>query len=272
MPDSPSSIIQRTRGKSLIDFNNLNLTAINAIIEDLKIYNDTTSFTVYNLGFKESCGFSVQKMSTSVTLAKQNIMLNSLFLTSDSSILNISRFAMRADTSGSFRNFATDVKLDIVLDKSLISTSDLQYFIPFAEGIHESVWLSGKVLGTVSELRGRNIKLSYRNSTSLDCDFDFSGLPNIENTFIYIGVNSLKTNASDIEKFRIKGKSAFVIPQAVYKLGNISFNGSFTGFTTDFVTYGEIRTSQGNIRTDISLRPEKSKKYKIKGLLKGSEY
>ena len=113
--------------------------------------------------------------------------------------------------------------------------------------------------------------MSYRNSTSLDCDFDFSGLPALENTFIYIGVNSLKTNASDIEKFKIKGKSAFVIPQAVYKLGNISFNGSFTGFTTDFVTYGEIRTSQGNIRTDISLRPEKSKKYRIKGLLKGSD-
>jgi hypothetical protein len=260
-----------TRGKSLINFNNLILTDINTIIEDLKIYNDTTSFTVYNLGFRESCGFSVNRLSTSALLAYHNIMLNSLFLTSDSSILNISRFALRTDSSGSFRNFATDVKLDVVLDKSLVSTSDLYYFMPFAEGINESVWLSGKILGTISELRGRNINLAYRNSTSLDCDFDFSGLPNIENTFIYIGVNSLKTNANDIEKFKIKDKAAVGIPKAAYKLGNVSFDGSFTGFTTDFVTYGEIRTSQGNIRTDISLRPEKSKKYKIKGLLTGSE-
>ena len=58
---------------------------------------------------------------------------------------------------------------------------------------------------------------------------------------------------------------------SVKKLGNISFNGSFTGFTTDFVTYGEIRTSLGNIRTDISLRPGESKKYTVKGLLKGSD-
>jgi hypothetical protein len=260
-----------TQGKSLIDFNNLNLTAINAIIEDLKIYNDTTSFTVYNLGFRESCGFTVQRMSTSVMLSKQFIMLNTFFLTSDSSILNISRFALRTDTSGSFRNFATDVKLDVALDKSLVSSSDLQYFMPIAEVINESVWLSGRVLGTISELRGRNINLSYRNYTYLDCDFDFSGLPSIENTFIYVGVNTLRTNASDIEKFKIKGKGPIAIPRAAYKLGNISFDGSFTGFTTDFVTYGEIRTSQGNLRTDISLRPEKSKKYKIKGLLTGSE-
>ncbi len=259
------------RGKSVVDFSDLKLSEIYATIEDLKIQNDTTSFSVFSLGLKESHGFTIQRMDASVSLAKKNIMLSSLFLTSDSSVLNIPLFAMRTDSSGSFSNFTTDVRLNAVLDKSLISTSDLLYFMPFAEGINESVWLSGKVLGTVSELRGRDISLSYRNSTSLDCDFDFSGLPNIENTFIYVGVNDLKTNATDIEKFRLKGKSAFVIPQATYKLGNISFNGSFTGFTTDFVTYGEIRTSQGNIRTDISLRPDKSRKYKIKGLIKGSD-
>jgi hypothetical protein len=271
--DARFSLINHShaRGKSKIDFNNLNLTGLNTIIEDLKIRNDTTSFNVYSLGFRESSGFSVQRLSTSFRLAKNNIMLNSVFLSSDSSILNISRFGMRTDSSGSFSNFITDVKLDVALDKCLISTSDLKYFMPFAEGIYESVWLSGKVLGTVSELRGRNINLSYRNSTSLDCDFDFSGLPNIESTFIYIGVNNLKTNATDIEKFRIKGKDAYILPEAAYKLGDIYFNGSFSGFTTDFVTYGEIRTSQGNVRTDLSLRPDKSKKYKIKGLLKGSD-
>ena len=132
--DARFSLINQsgTRGKTVVDFNNLNLTSINATIEDLKIRNDTTSFTLYNLGFKESSGFSVQRMSTSVTLSNRNIMLSSFFLASDSSILNISRFAMRTDTSGSFKNFTTDVKLDIVLDKSLISTNDLQYFLPFA--------------------------------------------------------------------------------------------------------------------------------------------
>lgn len=259
------------KGKSLIDFNNLNLSGINTIIEDLSIRNDSTTFSVYNLGFMESSGFSVKKLNTRVTLANRSIILNSAFLTCDSSILNISRFALRTDTAGPFKNFATDVRLDILLERSFVNASDLRYFLPVAEGLHESVWISGKVLGTISELRGRDIRLNYRNSTSLDCDFDLSGLPSIENTYIYIGVNSLNTNAYDIDKFKIKGKDAIALPPVLFRLGKISFNGSFTGFTTDFVTYGEIRTSQGDIRTDISLRPDKSKKYRIKGLLKGSE-
>jgi hypothetical protein len=267
------SLINRTalKVKTRIDFNNLNLSGINGIIEDLKILNDTTTFNIYKLGFKESSGFTVRNISSSVILARQNILLNSAFIRCDSSIFNIPKFGMIADSASSYKNFTEKVKLDIQLDKSLINTSDLQYFIPSADSINESVWLSGKIMGTISELRGRNIKLSYRNYTSLDCDFDFSGLPKIENSYLYIGVNSLKTNAKDLEQISKSGKELLVIPEAIKKLGTISFNGSFTGFTTDFVTYGEIRTSQGNIRTDISVRPGESKKYMVKGLLKGSD-
>jgi hypothetical protein len=258
------------RGKTKIDLNNLKLSSINGIIEDLKIENDSTSFNIYNLGFKESNGFSVKRMSSKVLLAKQNILLSSAYLNCDSSIINITKLNLSVDSSGSFRKFADDVKLDILLEKSLISSSDLQYFLPFAEGLNESVWLSGKLFGTLSELRGRNIELSYRDYTSLSCDFDFSGLQKIENAYMYIGVNSLKTNAKDIEKIRIPGKGYIIVPDFLYKLGNILFDGSFTGFTTDFVTYGKISTSFGNIRTDVSLRPEESDRYRIKGLLTGS--
>jgi hypothetical protein len=270
--DARFSLINRTgtRGKTKIDFNNLNLAGLNGTIEDFKTLNDTTSFNIYSLGFRESCGFTVKKLNSNVIIASQNIILNSASITCDSTILNIAKFGLRPDSSSGFKDFTNKVKLNILINKSLISAKDIKYFVPFADSLNESLWISGKIMGTISELRGRDIKLSYRNSTSLDCDFDFSGLPKIENTFLFIGVNSLKTNAQDIEKIRLPGKAPIIIPEELKKLGTISFNGSFTGFTTDFVTYGEIRTSQGNIRTDISLRPEKAGSYRIKGLVAGN--
>jgi hypothetical protein len=271
--DARFSLINRSapKGKTRIDFNDLNLSGINGIIEELKTMNDTTVFNLYNLGFKESSGFSVRKLSSAVMLAGQNIFLNAATLSCDSSLFNISKFNLTADSASSFKKFTEKVKLDILLNKSLINTSDLKYFIPLSDSLNESVWLSGKIMGTIAELRGRNIKLSYRSFTSLDCDFDFSGLPKIESAYLYIGVNSLRTNAKDLEKMYIPGRGFLVIPDAIRKIGNISFNGSFTGFTTDFVTYGELRTSLGNIRTDISLRPGESKRYNVKGLIKGSD-
>jgi hypothetical protein len=270
--DARFALINRNgvKGKAKIDFNDLQLSDIYGSIEDFKTLNDTTTFNIYSLGFKESSGFRIKKLTSSVIIASQNILLTSAYISCDSSVLNISRFAMISDSANAFKNFTEKVKFDIKLDRSLLNTKDLGYFVPAADSVNESVWLSGKVLGTISELRGRDIKIAYRNTTSLDCDFDFSGLPKIENTFLYIGVNSLKTNAKDLEKLKLPGNKPIILPEPLKKLGNISFNGSFTGFTTDFVTYGEIRTSQGNISTDISLRPEDAGRYRIKGLLTGS--
>jgi len=257
---------KNTKSNNPIDFNNLRFMSVNGILEDFIVRNDTTSFNIYNLGFRESGGFSVKRMNSGVNLSKNNFAFNSLSLNSDSSILNLAHLYVRADSSGSFKKFTEEVKLDILFEKSLVSLSDLKYFAP-SSGMNESFWLSGKLIGTIAELRGRNIELSYGNHTRLNCDFDVSGLPKIENSFIYVGVNSLKTTIADIEKIKIPGKGSVRLPDSFSRLGAISFDGSFTGFITDFVTYGNFRTSIGTIRTDLSLRPEESKQFKVKGLI-----
>jgi hypothetical protein len=267
--DAKVSLVDKnkTKSNSPIDFNNLRLMSVNGIIEDLTIRNDTTSFNLYHLEFRESCGFEVKRMNSDVILAKNYFAFNSTYINCDSSILNLARFNIHADSSGSFKNFIDEAKLDILLEKSFVSFSDLKYFIPSGGKMNESFWLSGKLIGTIAELRGRDIEFSYGDHTMLNCDFDVSGLPKIENSFIYVGVNTLKTNIADIEKIKIPGRGFIKLPESFSKLGTISFDGSFTGFTTDFVTYGNFRTSIGTIRTDISLRPEESKGFKIKGLV-----
>jgi len=270
--DARFSLINRSRLHNIakIDFSNLNVKSINGIIEDLKVLNDSTTFNIYNLGFMESSGLNVSRMSSSVVLTKQNVLFNTTNFNCDSSTVSISKLSLQPDNPTSYKKFTEEVKLDFILYKSLINTSDLQYFVPRLEGINEAAMVSGRIYGTVSELRGRNIEVSFGESTYLDCDVDFSGLPEIDNTYMYIGVNSLETKAEDISNFTIDNKENIYVPEFLYKLGIISFNGNFTGFTTDFVTYGMFRTDQGNIQTDISFRPEESDRFWLQGLLTGS--
>jgi hypothetical protein len=37
-------------------------------------------------------------------------------------------------------------------------------------------------------------------------------------------------------------------------LGNINFTGTYTGFFTDFVTYGTLRTNLGTVVTDLHMQ------------------
>jgi hypothetical protein len=171
-----------------IDFNDLHLSGINGIMEDFVLESDSLSFSVYNLMFRESTGFNVRKMSGDIHIKNRDIIFSDAEIYSESSFLDIEHFGLLPGSTGTFNDFINKVRLDLLLAKSLISSTDLQFFIPALSGINESVNISGKILGPLAELRGRNIEMTYKTDTKLDCDFDLSGLPDIDNTFMYIGV------------------------------------------------------------------------------------
>jgi hypothetical protein len=272
LADASFSLMNRSGEKKKrdhrIDFSDMNLGNIDGTVENFRIQNDTTSFTARNVSFKEKNGLNIISMHTDAAISGSAVMLNSLYIRTDSSILNLEKMWLKPDTSG-FKKFLTGVRLDIRIDKSLLHSSDLAWFAPVPAGLNESISVSGRFAGTVSELRGRNINLSYGDATKLDFNFDISGLPDIDNSFIYLGFNSLTTTARDMEQIKIPGKKKLVLPEVLYRLGKISFDGSFSGFTTDFVTYGEFVTDKGSLRTDLSLRPESSHRYRIRGLVRG---
>ena len=270
--DARFSLINRKGGKSSmpVDFRNLNLSAINGEVEDFNITNDTVIFRVNELRFSESAGFRVNGMNSKVAIAGNDISLYDGNINCDSSIINYSLIKFTGDSATSFSSFIEDVKLDIRLNKSLISSNDLKYFVRGAEKVDGSVMASGRVSGTVAELRGRDIEIEYGDYSRLSCDFDISGLPEINSSFIYLGINTLTLNASDIEKVKLTGEKPILLSDLLHDLGNVTFTGSFTGFPEDFVAYGRINSKKGNIGTDISLRPEDNNRFKVKGLVRGN--
>lgn len=256
--------------KDGIDFSNMMLRNINCEISGLSVLNDSVSMAVNDLNFNEHTGFIVNGLSTDLVIASNNILFSDLLINTGKSTINADHFSLLPDTTDSFNRFIDEVRLDLKLNKSIVGSSDLKYFVPFLKGTDESVVVSGKITGTVSELKGRDLNLSYNNNTHIDCDFDFSGLPAIDDAFMYIGVNSLRTKATDFSKLEIPGKGKIKLPDILYKLGNVTFSGSFTGFVSDFVTYGKLGSENGSLKTDLSVRPDKNKRFKIKGIVNGS--
>jgi hypothetical protein len=256
--------------KTKVDFSNIRLSRINTLVEDIIVENNSVSLDIYSLICDEQSGFKVKSFSSKVNINSNEIYLSSLNMSLDSTVINAPHIGIIPLTPGSYSNFTHNVNLDFSLDRSYINATDLSYFIPGLDSIYKSFFISGNLTGTISELRGRNIAIDYNEHTSLACDFDFSGLPDIQNTYIYIDVSKFVTNPSDIEKIYSRGKEHKILPETLQNLGDITFKGNFTGFLTDFVTYGEIRTGKGNISTDISFRPDKGNSFTYKGLIKGS--
>lgn len=266
-----SLIDRRSRpGKSLIDFGNLHVGRISAEVRNFTVKDDSVNFRIARLGFIEKNGFAVENFAGRVTLADHDILFNDIQIKTGKTDLIADNVYLTADSAASFARFNERVRLDILLRRSVVSSADLQYFLPFLEGTDETGEVSGRVTGFVEELKGRNINVRYGAGTLLDCDFDFSGLSSIQDAFIHLGINTLVTSASDIERISLPGKGRIRLPEVMHKLGKITFDGSFTGFVSDFVTYGKIGTEKGHIRTDLSVRPWQGNRFKIKGLIAGN--
>jgi hypothetical protein len=264
-----SKTAEREDKKTVIDFSDLQLAGINGVIEDFRLRDDTVSMNIFDLAFNEKNGFALKHLTSRFSHTNGSIMLTAANIRTENTLMELERLSLTPDSVNGFSNFIEEVRIDMLMNNSLIHTSDLRYFTPVPEGFDDAVSFEGRVNGTVAELRGRNIRLEYGSGTLLNCDFDFSGLPELENTFIYLGISGFKTNAADLARFEIPGNTDFVVPEILFRLGNIAFEGSFTGFTTDFVTYGEFRTDEGGLSTDLSLRPEKDKNYRVKGQVIG---
>ena len=259
----------RKEVKEGIDFKDLELSELNAIIEDFIVKDDTTSMMIYRASFREKTGFEADRLTSEFRVTKEAMeFANAEIYTAGSSITG-ETITLLYDKPQAFKNFVEDVRMRLTLRNSIIATEDLAFFVPSIAKYNGPVSLSGVISGTVAQLRGRNLFIEGGDITSITCNFDLSGLPDIDNTFIFIDINELNTRISDIGKIGLADSSK--LPADLDTIaGPIKFRGTFSGFITDFVTYGTLFTSAGSLSTDISFRPSEKNEFRYKGYLTGS--
>ncbi len=254
-----------------VNFRDMHVDSINGRVRDLMINRDSVSMVVRRLAFAERGGFTARNVDMNLAVTDNSLSFREVEIVTDSSSLSAERLLFIPRDSSGWQQFETGVRMDLLFNNSQLGSSDLSYFVRAVQGMYERVNLSGRISGTLSEIKGRNMKLEYGLATSLRFDFDVSGLPDINESYLYIGFTGLKTRAADIERISIPGVKAFVMPEMVHDLGIISYRGSFTGFTTDFVSFGTFTTERGTVATDISLRPVGRNTFSFKGAVRTSD-
>lgn len=265
--DKSDSITER---QGLINFKDLRVTSLEARVRNLKIIPDSVSFNIRKMAFTESKGLKASGVEMDGAIVGNALYFTDIYLRTDSSKIIADRISIIPKDTAAWSDFLNRVSLDIGLQRSAISISDLAFFAAPLSGIYETIILSGRFSGTVAEIRGRNIELDFSTATRLKCDFDISGLPVASDIFMFVDFTELRTSADDFEGLRLKNRKPVEMPPVAHDLGNISFVGNFTGFTTDFVAFGTLETERGSFSTDLSFRPDKNDSFSFNGLLKAN--
>jgi hypothetical protein len=104
----------------------------------------------------------------------------------------------------------------------------------------------------VDDLVGKNLLIQAGNNTLLNGDISMTGLPDINQTFIDFKANDFRTTYQDAVAF-VPAIKRVTVPN-LRQLQFIRFNGSYTGFIRDFVTFGTIQTNLGIVKSDLNMK------------------
>lgn len=257
----------------LIDFDHLDLSKIDVSVQDFHMKGSEIEASIERIAFFEEKGFDLQQLQGAFNLRKDSLQLNDFTLITSNSNLK-GDLLFLGEQWGAYANFIEEVQMKVQFEESTLHFADLGYFSRDLIGLDRTVDFKGKVRGSVSNLKGRNLFVSIDQNTWLKGRVDMIGLPNFDQTFIDASISELNATKSELDRIPLPpfntGKT-IQTPANISKLGNIGFSGKFTGFVNDFVAFGTVTTAIGAIESDIELI-EKNDLYEYAGELSTKQF
>ena len=232
------------------DGRNIDFAAINASFKDL-VFNKDTLTTSLELSTKERSGFEVRSMVADAKLTPHEMSFDKLEIKTNNSVIR-DYFSMKFEDFSDMNDFITKIRMQARFEAAEIDSDDIAFFAPAAKTWNKKIKISGLARGTVDDLFANEMTIEAGNNTYLNGDISLTGLPDINKTFIDFKANSFRTTYNDAATF-LPGIRKIVTPR-LQSISYLDFNGSFTGFVKDFVTYGTIRTNLGTIKSDLNMK------------------
>ncbi|HER09793.1 MAG TPA: translocation/assembly module TamB [Bacteroides sp.] len=265
--DDPASV------KQGVDFADLDLGNLAIRVKDLEIYRDTIRMHIADLSGIEKSGFEIGWLSSHLELGKKHLQFNELSIDTEGSRLRIPELSLNFDNYGVFRDFANEVKLKLTARHSILAMDDVTSFIQGVGGVLDRVTIDGSLSGTLSDLRGEDLFVTFDDRSSLAFDFIMIGLPDFEHTFIDFNFRQLNTSFDALASLRVAQEAANLTePTPLTKLGNLVYRGRFTGYPDHFVANGLLVSDLGNMVMDLSFRPDSLRGLSFNGRLRTNNF
>ena len=237
-----------------VDFSHIDVTHATIAGNDFIMLGDSIHAMLREFRLNEQSGLRVDELSGGTAVTSRGIVVEGMQLRTPTSHAT-GRFAMATTKWTDYDRFNELVEMDLDLDTSRIDFKDIAFFVPELEGVDYPIRLSGHVRGTVSELKGRGLSVSFGERSWFTGSAEFSGLPDIANTFMVLSIDDMRTDHRDIARIPVPpftSHATVIVPPEMEQLGTVNFSGNFTGFTRAFTAFGIAHTQLGSLKTDLS--------------------
>jgi hypothetical protein len=241
-------------GGAGIDFSNLLISKISAVVKNTSIQSNLIETNIEKFSLKEKSGFELEQLSAVVVLTDNRTQLNNLLLITPHSRLQNSTL-LSYTSLNQLRKNLFDVNFETDISNSHIAVADLLYFQPSIASLNpifsnpdRKIFFDTRVTGTVENMTLDYFRTGF-DSTLLVTSGNIRGLPNIDQAYFDISIDTLRTSRGNISMILPDTllPEQFNLPPALHLTGN------FKGTTDLFSTNLNFWSDYGNISANAEM-------------------
>lgn len=244
-----------------IDVDTINFKRFSAKIRNLKISDDSITMRINRFGAYSDNGFKIRHFSSNVSMIKETITLQNLYLALNSTkilapLIKISPSELGYEDIGG-------LTIDLNINKtSVIETKDVAYFSPLFTNYAPYLKVGIIADGTIANIDINDASVKLGNNTALNFSGNIVGLPKIDSTYFDLKLKDFYTTKTDLKYFKDpETMTCFVeIPESINIPAEIQFRGDFNGFVNNFFVTGDLNSSNGIAKFNMNIINNKNLK------------
>jgi hypothetical protein len=237
-------------------------------IKNLNIEKGSVTGRVNRFCFNSNVGLELKNLSSSVEFNENKLSIEKLNLLTANSDVEIKSFTIDLNETASMDKFP----FTLSLNSSYLESTDWENIFPKWQKAKLHFELKGEIKGNRNDLNVKNFNFKTAQGSFFKGQFHITQLQNVKEPYLYISSKKLNINTLELRNILscLGQKLDSDYSSVLYKVKNIQYEGNFTGFFSDFVTFGTITTPLGAIRLDIAFKPHSKENIEVNGTIETS--
>lgn len=251
------------------NLNHINLQNIIANISLKALQNDSANITIKRFSIEDESGLNLKKASLKFVANKQNAVINNFLIDLPASSLNFDTITFSYDSLEAFKDFKNLVSFSAKTLPSFITPRDLTALVPALCNFADPIQIGLDINGTGSHLNINQAIINSKDNLQFEGNITLQDIHNPREAFIFGQISNLSLSKNGINFIFRNLTESGQTPNALANIDYASFKGEISGYFTDLVTYGLLKTSVGSVKTDLKLSTNSSNhKFSYSGSIK----
>ncbi len=232
-----------------VDYADMQLTGIDAHIDDFYVIKGAVGGMVRSLSFDEKSGFHLDNLTGQLLVDKGVITLDDMTLQADGVDLHSPYVRLLGDGWSSYKDFIRNVRLEVQMERSSASSSTVGYFAPSLRRWQTTISdATVSMHGTVADFEGRIDRLRLEDGGTLQATARVKGLIDIPRTRFDVDVKHLDATSDEVVRL-LNNIARLDVGEKVgllaHRTKRVDASGHFEGTLSDFAARLQLAVATG---------------------------